>query len=46
MLQFPESRYSSALPAQNDFLFHYACIRLLEFSHDPTGQFRVSWSLG
>jgi hypothetical protein len=42
MLQFPESRYSSALPAQNDFLFHYAYIRPLEFSHDPTRNFPVS----
>ena len=42
MQEFPESRYYSALPEQNDFLFNYRYIGLLEFSHDLTRQFRVS----
>jgi hypothetical protein len=42
MREFPETRHSSAIPAQNDFLFNYPHIHLLEFSHDPTGQSRVS----
>jgi hypothetical protein len=42
MREFPEFQHSSALPAQNDFLFNYRYIGLLEFSHDPTGQSGVS----
>ena len=39
---FPESMNYSAIPVQNDFLFNYRYIGLLEFSHDLTRQFRVS----
>jgi hypothetical protein len=40
--KFPESNCSSGLATQNDFLFNYPHIHLLEFSHDPTGQSHVS----
>jgi len=40
--KFPESNCSSGLATQNDFLFNYPRIHLLEFSHDPTGQSHVS----
>ena len=39
---FPESMNYSAIPVHNDFLFNQPHIHLLEFSHDPTRQFRVS----
>jgi hypothetical protein len=40
--RFPESNCSSGFSMQNDFLFNYPRIDLLEFSHDPTGQSHVS----
>jgi hypothetical protein len=46
MGEFPESPRSSVIPAQNDFLFNYPYIHLLEFSHDPAEQSRLSRSLG
>jgi hypothetical protein len=46
MGEFPESPHSSVIPAQNDFLFNQPHIHLLEFSHDPAEQSRLSRSLG
>jgi hypothetical protein len=46
MRGFLESLHSSVIAVQNYFLFNQPYIRLLEFSHDPTGQSPLGRSLG